>query len=46
MNRVYGRTRFQGKRTTAKDPYLHFKTETKQKVEHPKGITYTKGSHK
>ncbi|XP_076099999.1 protein TALPID3-like isoform X2 [Mytilus galloprovincialis] len=43
MNRVYGRTRFQGKRTTAKDPYLHFKTETKQKVEHPKGITYTKG---
>ncbi|XP_063426718.1 protein TALPID3-like isoform X2 [Mytilus trossulus] len=43
MNRVYGKTRFQGKRTIAKDPYLHFKTETKQKVEHPKGITYTKG---
>ncbi|XP_052058615.1 TALPID3 protein-like isoform X2 [Mytilus californianus] len=43
MNRVYGKTRFQGKRTIAKDPYLHFKTEPKQKVEQPQGMTYTKG---
>jgi hypothetical protein len=43
MTRVYGKASYQGKRTTTKDPYLHYRTETKPKAERPASSIETQG---
>ena len=43
MTKVYGKASYQGKRTTMKDPYLHFKNDPKQKPDRPPGVTDSKG---
>lgn len=43
MTRVYGKAQYQSKRTTVKDPYLHFQNTAKHKAPRPAAVLDVKG---